>query len=88
MLTDHDKQVTENREPANEMNKEDPTQGVAVWLQPFTVSPEDLETHVLAFSSERENSDSVLETHKTEAQCSCLLPQKPKEIYSASRKVW
>ena len=25
---------------------------------------------------------------KTEAECSCLLPQKPKEIYSANRKVW
>ena len=25
---------------------------------------------------------------KTETQCSCLLPQKPKEIYSAIRKVW
>ena len=25
---------------------------------------------------------------KTEAQCSCLIPQKPKEIYSANRKVW
>ena len=37
MLTDHDKQATENREPADEMNKEDPTQGLPVWLQPFTV---------------------------------------------------
>ena len=43
MLTDHDKQATENREPANEMNKEDPTQGSLVWLQPFTVNLEDLE---------------------------------------------
>ena len=43
MLTDHDKQATENREPANEMNKEDPTQGIPVWLQPFTVNLEDLE---------------------------------------------
>ena len=25
---------------------------------------------------------------KTEEQCSCSLPQKPKEMYSASRKVW
>ena len=25
---------------------------------------------------------------KTEAQCSCLLPQKPKEICSSIRKVW
>ena len=35
MLTDHGKQATRNREPANEMNKEDPTQGILVWLQPF-----------------------------------------------------
>ena len=40
---------------------------------------------VLAHSSERVNSDSEgeaseVETQKTEAQCSCLLPQKPKEI--------
>ena len=35
MLTDHDKQATGNREPANEMNKEDPTQGIPVWLQPL-----------------------------------------------------
>ena len=32
MLTDRDKQATGNREPANEMNKEDPTQGILVWL--------------------------------------------------------
>ena len=25
---------------------------------------------------------------KTEAQCSCSLPQKPKEIFSVTRKVW
>ena len=37
MLRDHDKQATGNREQVNEMNKEDPTQGIPVWLQPFTV---------------------------------------------------
>ena len=57
MLTDHDKQATGNREPANEMNKEDPTQGIPVWLQPFTVNLEDLEAPVLAHSFERENSE-------------------------------
>ena len=95
MLTDHDKQATENREPANEMNKEDPTQGTPVWLQPCTVNleDEDMEARVLAHSSERANSDSKgdaskVETQKTEAWCSCLLPQKPKEIYSAIRKIW
>ena len=46
MLTDHDKQATGNHEPANEMNTEDPTQGILVWFQPSTVYLEDLETHV------------------------------------------
>ena len=68
MLADHDKQTTENREPANEMNKEDPTQGILVWLQPFTVNLEDLEAHVLAHSSERENSDSEGDATKVETQ--------------------
>ena len=49
LLTDHDKQATENREPANEMNEEDPTKGIPVWLQPFTVYPEDLERCVRTF---------------------------------------
>ena len=43
MLTDHDKQATGNREPADETNKEDPIQSIPVWLQPFTVNLEDLE---------------------------------------------
>ena len=72
MLTDHDKQATGNRERANEMNKDDPTQGIPVWLQPFTVNLEDLEAPVLAHSFERGNSDSEgdaskVETQKTEA---------------------
>ena len=68
MLTDHDKQATVNREPANEMNKEDPTQGIPVWLQPFTVNLEDLEACVHAHSSERVNSDSEGEASKVETQ--------------------
>ena len=68
MLTDHDKQALENREPANEMNKEDPTQGIPVWLQAFTVNAEDLEAHVLAHSSERVISDSEGEASKVETQ--------------------
>ena len=68
MLTDHDKQATGNCEPANEMNKEDPTQGILVWLQPFTVNLEDLEAHVLAHSSERAISDSEGEASKVETQ--------------------
>ena len=82
MVTDHDKQITGNREPANEMNKEDPTQGIPVWLQLFAVNLEDLEAHVLAHSSEREYSDSEgdaskVETQKWEHKYSLLLPQKP-----------
>ena len=58
VTTRSDKQATGNREPANEMHKEDPTQGILVWLQPCTVNLEDLEAHVLAHSSGRAISDS------------------------------
>ena len=68
-------------------------QDILVWLQPFTVNLEDLEMYALAHSSERENSDSEgdaskVETQKRKHSVHGLLPQKPKEIYSASRKVW
>ena len=52
----------------NEMYKEDPTEGIPDWLQPFTVNLEDLEMHVFAHSSERENSDSEGDASKVEAQ--------------------
>ena len=68
IVTDHDKQATENREPANEMNKEDQTQVILVRLQPFSVDLEDLEVHVLAHSSERANSDSEVTASKLETQ--------------------
>ena len=68
MLTAHDKQATRNREPANEMNKEDSTQGIPDWLQPFTENLEDLEAHVPAHPSERESSDSEGDTSKVETQ--------------------
>ena len=93
MLTDHGKQTTGNREPADEMNKEDPTQSILVWLQPFTVNPEDqrrmcshmpLKERTHRFGTWCFQSGDT----KTEAQYSCLLPQKPKEIYSANGKVW
>ena len=61
MLTDSDKQVTGNRGRApnkDEMDKEDPTQGMPVWLQPFTDDLEDLQTNVPVQSSDRGNSDS------------------------------
>ena len=50
------------------MNKEDPTQGIPVWLQHFTVNLEDLEAYVLAHFSERENSDSEGDASKVETQ--------------------
>ena len=68
MLTDHDKQATGNREPADETNEEDPMQIISVWLQPFTVDLEDLEAHVLAHSSERANSDSEGDVSKVETR--------------------
>ena len=61
MQRDPDKQASGCRGSANkkdEMDKEDPTQGIPDWLQPFTDNLEDLETHVPAHSSGRENSDS------------------------------
>ena len=57
MLTDPDKQATGNREPAyekfsDEMNTEDPTQGIPDWLQPYTDNLEDLEMHVLEMEAQ------------------------------------
>ena len=65
------------------MDEEDPTQGIPDWLQPFTASLEDLETHVPAHSSEREISDSEGDAsksgdRKTEAQYLHSLHQRPK----------
>ena len=50
------------------MYKEDPTQCIPDWLHPFTVNLEDLEAHVLAHSSERENSDSEGDASKVVSQ--------------------
>ena len=80
MLTDHDKQAAGNCEPANEMNKQDPTQGIPFWLQPFTGNLENLEAHVLSHSSERENSDSEGDTSKVETQ------KRKHSIFSHFRK--
>ena len=71
MLTDPDKHFTGNREPAyekfsDEVYREDPTQDILDWLQPFTVDLEDLEIHVLAHSSDRVNSDSEGDASKEE----------------------
>ena len=50
MQTDPDKPASGNRGSADkdEMDKEDPTQGIPDWLQPFTDNLEDLEKHVPA----------------------------------------
>ena len=60
MQTDPEKRAVGNRGSANkdEMDQEDPTQGIPDWSQPFTDNLEDMETHVPAHSYERENSDS------------------------------
>ena len=60
MQRDPEKPAPGNRGSAkkDEMGKEDPTQGIPEWLQPFTDNLVHLETHVPAHSSERENSDS------------------------------
>ena len=49
MQTDPDKVASGKRGPAHkkdEMNKEEPTQGIPDWLQPDTADLEELETHV------------------------------------------
>ena len=107
MQTNPDMQASGSRGLAhteNEMDEEDPTQGIPDWSQPFTENLEDLETHVPAHSSAREISES--EGRKTEAQYLFSLPQRPNlrhmleknnegsvqktqwGIYSTSRKVW
>ena len=52
----------------DEMDEEDPTQGIPDWLQAFTENLEDLETHVPAHPFEREISDSDGDAPKVETQ--------------------
>ena len=76
MLTDPEKPASGKRGSADkedEMDKEESTQGIPDWLQPFTDNLEDLEKHVPAHISEGENSDSEGSTSgetKTETQYS------------------
>ena len=61
MQTNPDRQASESCGSAHtedEMDEEDPTQGIPDWLQPFTENLQDLDTHVPAHPSEREISDS------------------------------
>ena len=64
MQTVPDKPVAGSRQhdTQDEKDTEDPTQEVPEWLQNFTANLEDLEKHVPAHSSERENSDSEAST--------------------------
>ena len=57
------------------MDNEDSAQGIPEWLQPFTDHLQDLETHVPAHSSERENSDS-------EGATKVLTQKRKHSIYS------
>ena len=71
MQTNPDMQASGSRGLAhteNEMDEEDPTQGIPDWLQPFTENLEDLETHVPAHPSERDISDLEGDASKVETQ--------------------
>ena len=77
----------------HEMHTWAPTQGILVWWQPITVHLVDLEAFVPAQYSERMNSysegdASKEETHKRKHSVHAYCRKKPKEIYSAIRKVW
>ena len=93
MQTNPEKPASGSRGSAHiedETDKEDPTQGFPDWLQPFTVDLEDLEAQCSHIPlKERTQIRKVMlqkcRHKKTEAQCSCLLPQQPTEINSASR---
>ena len=60
MPTDPDKPAAGNRmqDTQDKRDTEDPTQEIPHWLQNIKANLEDLEKHVLAHISERENSDS------------------------------
>ena len=79
MQTNPDKRVSGNFgsvDNEDEMNEEDPTQGIPDRLQPFTENLEDLETHVPANPSDGEISDS-------EGDASIVVIQKRKHsIYT------
>ena len=92
MLTDPDKQATGNREPANEINKEDPTQGIPTWLQPITENLEDLETHMRSHIPLKERTQIrkvMLQRWRQKRKHSVhAYFRKTKNICSASGKVW
>ena len=71
MLTDHDKQATENREPADETNKEDPIKAFLFVYSPSIPLKErsQIRKVLCCFKSGHK---------KTEAQCLYSLLQRPK----------
>ena len=71
MQTNPDKRVSGNCgsvHKEDEMNEEDPTQGIPDRLQPFTENLEDMETHVPANPSDGEISDSEGDASKVVIQ--------------------
>ena len=69
------------------MDKEDPTQGIPDWLQPFTDNLEDLETHLPPHSSDRENSDSERAAKVAEAQFVLTSPKTEIATYACGPKL-
>ena len=87
----HGKPCTSKQNFSDEMYKEDPTQGIPDWSQPFTVNLEDLEAHVLAHASERENSDwegdaSKVETQKRKQSVHAYFRKNPKRSVLRAEK--
>ena len=71
MQTDLEKRASGNHgspHKEDEMNEENPMQGIPDWSQSFTVNLEDLEMYVLAHSSERGISDSEGDASKVGIQ--------------------
>ena len=86
MVTDHDKQATGNRETANEMTKEDPTQGITVWLQPFTKNLEDLEAQCSHIPLKERTHIRKAMLQKWGHKHGSLLPQNPKRDLFCEQK--
>ena len=88
----HGKPWTNIRNFSDEMDEEDPTQGILDELQPFTVHLEDLETCARTFLWKSDlrfgrwcfKSGDI----QIEAQYSYSLPLVPKEIYSTNWRDW
>ena len=85
--------MTSNCEPADETNKEDPTQGIPVFLQPFTANPVDLETYVLAHYSKKKKTliRTVMlqkKRHKNGSTVFMVTSAKTKRDLFREQKVW